>query len=236
MKNAIISAMLIVVSSAASASNITWKIDGVFTNNGNSNLDQIWGGGTVNQFDTFEILVTFDNASPATVSGSRFNYQSAIQSLQLTVNGHTQFLTVDGVSNPSGTPDEREISLANDLTHTSGYIQDSLSISNVDAMESIYTAGANRHEYLHLNWTDRRDIAEGSDMLDSTDLLLSPDDLSVANYSQKISWGFTDFGTDSYTSVQLQGSILSVTAIPVPAAVWLFASALGLMGAWRKAR
>ncbi|MGI9309831.1 MAG: hypothetical protein ACR2P6_11250 [Gammaproteobacteria bacterium] len=229
MKRFIGLALLIACSSVANAAIITWKIDGVITSGSGGST---WTGGA-SSGDSFEVLVTFNDASPGTPHGdSSVAYNSTIQSLQMTINGHTEVMTVDGLAGPNGFEDERRIVVGND-SEVAGQPQDGFYIDNRDRMESIVTPGENRHEYLHVYWGDRRPLAEGSSMLNSTELLSSPDVLSTANYSHQMAWGFSDFGTDPYTGVQLLGNIVSASVIPVPAAFWLFASGLGLLG-WRR--
>ena len=232
MKNILIVLSLALCSTAVSAANVSWKIQGVINAGASGTLlDQIWGGGAISQNDTFEILLTFNDTSPGTPSGNDgVNYQSAIQSLQLRINGHSAYLTVGGSGWPNdGKADEREISLFNDGTEVvDGYIQDSFNIVNVDRMESRYAPGANRHEYLSLVFTDRRLLAEGANMLSSTDLTsVAPGDPLKANYSKQMYFGVTDTAVGG---VQVRGTVTSISAIPIPAAVWLFGSALAGLG------
>ncbi|MGI9289665.1 MAG: VPLPA-CTERM sorting domain-containing protein [Gammaproteobacteria bacterium] len=223
-------------SSATTAANVSWNIEGTITAGSSSSmLGQIWGGGAIHSGDAFKVNISFNNASPGRPSGSGVVYESAIQSLSLSINGHTEYLTIGGSGWPGGGADEREISLVNDSTNVlEGHVQDGFYIENVDRMESIVAPGGNRHEYLSLIFTDRRLLEEGANMLSSTDLAtVAPGDPMEANYSRQMYFGVSDFG-GSPATLQVRGTVNSISAVPIPAAAWLFGSALAGLGWMRR--
>ncbi|MGI9308604.1 MAG: hypothetical protein ACR2P6_05035, partial [Gammaproteobacteria bacterium] len=193
MKSLVAALLFCFFTSGANAAVVTWKITGNVVNGGSGAwVADAWGG-RVNSGDAFEILISFNAAAPVTgtdADGHGWQYDNAIQSMQITVNGQTRVMTIDGIGGPGGQGDLREIGVTDSrpIGDIDGVdtVLDHYQFRNYDVFESPDEAGADRFEYLAVSWGDR---GETAGMLTSGGLLASPDVLMTANYSKRIQWG-----------------------------------------------